>query len=185
MNNSKVIAEQALTEACDIISRKRRIYRLFKTVAAATLVTCVAVSYTAFKEQSEIFMTDGLRVPLGNMAIVQDVDAAPYAGDDTVYTIPGIDCISIPVGAMDAQVTLFNPGSNVCSFLFEIILEETGESLYRSGLVPPSMCVEDVTFSRALVEGRHKAVLIIHAYDANNVYYNAAVASVMIDIIAV
>ena len=59
------------------------------------------------------------------------------------------------------QAYLVNPEGNPCYFTFEIVLKETGESLYQSKLVPPGQAITEITMSKALSAGEYQATIKI------------------------
>ena len=75
--------------------------------------------------------------------------------------IPGYPSIGLPAGTKDVQVALLNPEGNPCYFTFEIVLKDTGESLYTSKLVPPGKAVTDITLARELEVGDYDATIKI------------------------
>ena len=75
--------------------------------------------------------------------------------------IPGYPSITLPKDKKTVNVALVNPEGNPCYFTFEIVLKETGESLYKSKLVPPSKAITEITMSRALSAGEYDATIKI------------------------
>lgn len=75
--------------------------------------------------------------------------------------IPGYPSIALPADKTDVQVALVNPEGNPCYFTFEIVLTDTGESLYKSKHVPPGKAVTDLTLTRGLPAGDYDAVIKI------------------------
>ena len=84
-------------------------------------------------------------------------DDAPAVG----IKIPGYPSITLPKGQKTVNVALLNPEGNPCYFTFEIVLKETGESLYKSKLVPPGKAITEITMSRALSAGEYNATIKI------------------------
>ena len=84
-------------------------------------------------------------------------DDAPAAG----IKIPGYPSISLPQDQKTVNVALLNPEGNPCYFTFEIVLKDTGESLYKSKLVPPGKAINEITMSRALSAGEYDATIKI------------------------
>ena len=84
-------------------------------------------------------------------------DNAPAAG----IKIPGYPSITLPKNQKTVNVALLNPEGNPCYFTFEIVLKDTGESLYKSKLVPPGKAITEITMSRALPAGEYDATLKI------------------------
>ena len=99
-----------------------------------------------------------------------DETAKPYTGaePETVSAdgvkIPGIENVTIPAGTADVHFFLLNPAENDCSLTFALVLKDTGETLFQSGLLAPGMYLEDVTLDRELNPGGYKAVLKIRCY---------------------
>ena len=84
-------------------------------------------------------------------------DDAPAAG----IKIPGYPSITLPKNQNTVNVALLNPEGNPCYFTFEIVLKDTGESLYKSKLVPPGKAITEITMSRALSAGEYNATIKI------------------------
>ena len=84
-------------------------------------------------------------------------DDAPAVG----IKIPGYPSITLPKDQKTVNVALLNPEGNPCYFTFEIVLKETGESLYKSKLVPPGKAITEITMSRALPAGEYNATIQI------------------------
>lgn len=75
--------------------------------------------------------------------------------------IPGYPSIMLPKDQQTVNVALLNPEGNPCYFTFEIVLKDTGESIYKSKLVPPGKVITKITMSRALPEGEYNATIKI------------------------
>ena len=75
--------------------------------------------------------------------------------------IPGYPSITLPKDQQTVNVALLNPEGNPCYFTFEIVLKDTGESLYKSKLVPPGKAITEITMSRALQAGEYAATIKI------------------------
>ena len=75
--------------------------------------------------------------------------------------IPGYPSITLPKDQQTVNVALLNPEGNPCYFTFELILKDTGETLYKSKLVPPGKAITEITMSRALSAGEYKATIKI------------------------
>ena len=84
-------------------------------------------------------------------------DDAPAVG----IKIPGYPSISLPKDKETVNVALLNPEGNPCYFTFELVLKDSGESLYQSKLVPPGKAITEITMTRALAEGEYEAVIKI------------------------
>ena len=75
--------------------------------------------------------------------------------------IPGYPSITLPANQQTVNMALLNPEGNPCYFTFEIVLRESGESLYKSKLVPPGQAITEVTLARALAAGTYEATIQI------------------------
>lgn len=75
--------------------------------------------------------------------------------------IPGYPSITLPKDQKTVNVALLNPEGNPCYFTFEIVLKDTGESLYKSKLVPPGKAITEITMSKALSAGQYEATIKI------------------------
>lgn len=75
--------------------------------------------------------------------------------------VPGYASITIPADTTEVTMSLFNPESNSVYFTFEIILDETGETIYQSKMVPPGKALTDITLTRALSAGTYDATIRI------------------------
>ena len=84
-------------------------------------------------------------------------DNAPADG----IKIPGYPSITLPKDQKTVIVALLNPEGNPCYFTFEIVLKGTGESLYKSKLVPPGKAITQITMARALPAGEYDATIKI------------------------
>ena len=87
----------------------------------------------------------------------QSGDGAPAVG----IKIPGYPSIALPKDQKTVNVALLNPEGNPCYFTFEIVLKDTGESLYKSKLVPPGKAITEITMSKALPAGEYDATIKI------------------------
>lgn len=75
--------------------------------------------------------------------------------------IPGYPSITIPADTKDVTMALLNPEGNPCYFTFKLVLKDTGETLYTSGMVAPGDVITDVTLSRPLEAGEYNATIQI------------------------
>jgi len=91
---------------------------------------------------------------------------APTAQSPVIYDInyPEINEVAVYVRANDATVQLFNPRGNTCRFTFEIILADTGETIYLSDIVAPGTHVKEVILTKNLLPGEYKGTLIIRSH---------------------
>ena len=75
--------------------------------------------------------------------------------------IPGYPSITIPADTKDVTVNLMNPEGNPCYFIFEIVLNDTDETIYTSKMVEPGKAITEVTLEKALAAGEYPATIKI------------------------
>ena len=75
--------------------------------------------------------------------------------------IPGYPSITLPADQQTVNMALLNPEGNPCYFTFEIVLKDTGESIYQSKLVPPGQAITEISMSKALPAGEYAATIKI------------------------
>ena len=96
-------------------------------------------------------------------------------GSQPGIKIPGYASISLPAGEKDVKISLLNPEENPCYFTFELVLDDTGETLYTSNLVEPGKAIREETLSRALDAGEYAATIKICTYSLeDNAQLNGA-----------
>ncbi|MCD8397983.1 MAG: hypothetical protein LUD12_12530 [Lachnospiraceae bacterium] len=91
-------------------------------------------------------------------------DLTNVSGDETESVgiqIPGYPSITIPADEETVSVALLNPEGNPCYFTFTLVLKDTDEVLYTSGMVAPGQAITSITMSRALEAGEYDAVIQI------------------------
>ena len=75
--------------------------------------------------------------------------------------IPGYPSITVPADTTDIEMNLENPAGNPCYFTFEIVLSDTGETIYKSDMVEPGKAITNVKLQHPLATGEHNAVIKI------------------------
>lgn len=119
--------------------------------------------YNIYNNNSSAVISDE-QVPLAGGLFQMDKSAKPYIGADQFNSFPSVENTEIRANATDVKILLLNPESNACYFTFEIVLADTGESLYLSDLVGPGMRIEEITLSRGLAKSKYAAIIKICAY---------------------
>ena len=84
--------------------------------------------------------------------------------DSDEITVPGYSNVFFPADERNVQIVLLNPDHNPCYFRFILILSETNEEIYRSGLIPPGMAVTDIELDRALQAGEYSLCIRIESF---------------------
>lgn len=82
-------------------------------------------------------------------------------GASSGIKIPGYPSITIAANTKDVTMALLNPEGNPCYFTFEIVLKDSGETIYTSKQVPPGKVISNVTLNRALSPGEYDAIIKI------------------------
>ena len=68
-------------------------------------------------------------------------------------------------GQASGRLMLENPANNHKLLTAELVLDATGETLYRSGALRPGSYLEEVTLSRALPAGEYPVTIYLRAYN--------------------
>ena len=84
-----------------------------------------------------------------------------YSGGQQGIRIPGFPSISIDADKENVAMNLFNPSGNPCYFTFEIVLSDTGKTIYKSDMVEPGKAINNVKLQHALSAGEYNAVVKI------------------------
>ena len=137
-------------------------------IIAAVLVMVIGVG-TYFIVSNITANNSGSNQSFGGVGFRLDESAKEYTGrepEDRSGTpgikIPGYGTVRLPGNTTDVKMILLNPEDNPCYFIFELVIED--ESYYKSDLVEPSMCIEDLKLSKPLPKGTHTAVLKISTF---------------------
>jgi len=83
---------------------------------------------------------------------------------------PGWERFIIDANTPNVTVDFYNPEENEDNFYmtYELYLKDTGEVLYKSGLLKPGVHVRDITLTRGLAPGTYKAVVHMQPYTADD-----------------
>ena len=173
--NSRDTSKRALLRAGEIKARKKRNLRLAKN-ATVIFGACAVISFaliispiTSLPMFRGTVMIDDGRVPLAGAPLQTDVNARPYAPAEPVIMpgsgIMGYHGVLDADGAFSVGMLLCNPEDNPYYLTFEIVLTDTGESVYMSGMVEPGLCIKNPILSGPLTEGSHRVVLTVRSYD--------------------
>jgi len=181
MFDSKEIAQRALAlaERKTALKRKRIKIAVSISSACAVFLFCLITVYTfnifnIFQAEPDDFpdyehvILEGDPIPLDGSFFPPD---EAYTGAEPVFIVPDGELIFI---AGNLEPELINPKENTCYLAFEIVLADTGETLYQSYLIAPGLRVQNIKLSRALEQGVYEAVLIIRAYDLSNINFIAS-----------
>ena len=107
-------------------------------------------------------------------------DQSTGSGD---IALPGYEKITFPANETRVGLVLPNPAGNPCNFRFTLMLADTGEVLYRSGMIPPGMAVTEITLARALSVGNYRLTVQIDTSSLDEgVPMNGATLSVDLEV---
>ena len=88
----------------------------------------------------------------------------PENWDPTKILVPAYPDWNMKAGTDVVYAALYNPEENPCYFRFTVILEESKETLYQSGLVEPGSAVTEIPLPRQMEEGTYPVVVKIDSY---------------------
>ena len=96
--------------------------------------------------------------------------ASPFPGAKKGVAIPGWSSIDLPAGVTEADVKLYNPTENdgLYNLVFELRLQDSGETLFTTGMVLPGTYCSHVTLTRALSAGRYEGVMHVQPVRAGD-----------------
>lgn len=84
--------------------------------------------------------------------------------DESRILVPGYNDWNMVAGTDEISVALYNPDKNPCYFQFSIVLDETQEVLYKTGLIPPGQAVTTVKLPRTFEKGTYPITINIGSY---------------------
>lgn len=68
-------------------------------------------------------------------------------------------------GDSEGNALIENPATNTKSFVVSIILEDTQEEVYRSGLIPPNSHIDNIKLNTYLEKGKYPAIAYYEVYN--------------------
>ena len=103
-------------------------------------------------------------------------------GEEVGIKIPGYPSITIAKDTEDVQMALMNPEGNPCYFKFELVLKDSGETIFESKYVKPGDCIYDVHLNKPLGAGEYPTTIKIStiALDGETPLNGANVETVLI-----
>ena len=135
-----------------------------KIMITAIIVLCVAVAVLAAvlvirKDKNKD--NDDKFTPTIDSDSGEIGTGSNYSGGQQGIRIPGYPSITVDAGKDNVTMNLFNPEGNPCYFTFEIVLSDTGETIYKSDMVEPGKAITNVKLQHPLAAGEHNAVIKI------------------------
>lgn len=114
-------------------------------------------------------MNSGEEVPgLDEAAVAYHIEGLSNE-DPSRIMIPGMGTIHLAPGETQVDHVLLNPEGNPCYFQFRLVLTDTGETLYESGLVEPGKAILDFNLDRGLETGTYQAEVQISTFSVDDV----------------
>lgn len=134
--------------------KKKTIAGYTLIVAAVTALVCIFVfiffGYHFFLKQEIEFEADQTL----NKSVVQS---------DSI-SIPGFETWTIDSGKVNVSADFYNPEKNNCYFVISVILDDTGETIYKSKYLKPGQHLYEIELIKALENGKYGATLHYSTY---------------------
>lgn len=94
--------------------------------------------------------------------------------DSGTIMLPGLEVLSAKEDETYIKTNLINPDGNGCYFRYSIKLEDTGETLYTSGLIPPGKAVIEFNMKKGLKAGTYPVMVLVETQDLKDasIVYN-------------
>lgn len=88
--------------------------------------------------------------------------------EEGMFNISIASAIIYDLETKRAEARIENIAANHYHMQVEIILEETGETIYSSGLIKPGYSIEYIEFNKELAAGEYAARAVFHAITAED-----------------
>lgn len=72
-------------------------------------------------------------------------------------------------GKSSGKAMIGNPISNTKNFTVEFIIEDTNESVYISGLIPPGSYIEEIKLEKELGKGKYPTIAYFTSYNNDGI----------------
>ena len=179
MLDSNDLSKRALDVAKTVSTEKKlwrkRLKNAFILSGVCIVILAVMIMVYPLIDPST---SGGTQIDDGNVPLLSlpmpDDDARPYSGSqgesNPVLVIPSYERFAFTAEDLIVRAALLNPEGNRCCLTFEIVLVESGDSIYLSGIVEPGLFIEDIMISRSFQKGEYRANLIIRAYEPGSVF---------------
>lgn len=132
--------------------------RIIKTSVLKRSLVCLAVLIAAVAVFLAWYIPN--RAPktpdLDEAAVAYHIEGMVNS-DPNQIMLPGLGTIKLTTGQTHVEKVLLNPEGNPCYFQFRLVLRDTGETLYESGLVEPGKAIVAFDINRALEAGSYEA----------------------------
>lgn len=135
--------------------RKRSYIKIW--ILTGVLMTVIAGGVTA------IFWDRG--PSLDKNAIAYQLPGQVKNTDPDAIMLPGYDVLTLKQATKRVDIALLNPDGNTCYFKFTIVLKDSGEELYKTGLIKPGTAVTSFTVEKDLKKGTYPIVIKVDTAD--------------------
>ena len=81
------------------------------------------------------------------------------------YQVNGFQRINILADSTEVEIPLENPRGNAVKFQFELMIEKTGEVLYKSEIINPGKKINKIQLKKGLPEGIYPSKIRISTFD--------------------
>ena len=126
---------------------------------ALLLLTVIAVCAVLLNRTEQ--SAGGMKLEKNTVSWEQEMKSANEAAD---IQIPYYSNIYMQGGSDEIEMYLVNPKENDCYFTYTLILKESGEQIYQSGLIEPGQAVDLVKLERKIESGEYALNMRIDTY---------------------
>ena len=108
-------------------------------------------------------LMDGKGPDLDKSAISYHIEGLENK-DDSNISIPIFGKVTVDSETMESEIHLANPKGNPCYFQYKIIMKDSKEELYKSGLIEPGTAIPKVTINKQLSPGEYPAMIVVNTF---------------------
>ncbi len=108
-------------------------------------------------------LMDGKGPDLDKSAISYHIEGLENK-DDSNISIPIFGKVTVDSETMESEIHLANPKGNPCYFQYKIIMKDSKEELYQSGLIEPGTAIPKVTINKQLSPGEYPAMIVVNTF---------------------
>lgn len=93
--------------------------------------------------------------------------------------IPGTPTVIFKADTKEQTHIFSNPEGNPCYFKIQIVLDDTGEMIYESNMIPPGYSVQNIKLTKSLSAGTYSATInyLTYSFDSELNELNNAVVN--------
>lgn len=102
--------------------------------------------------------------------------------DPESIMLPGFDTLVMNYNTHKVDIALLNPDGNDCYFRYHIVLKDSGEELYKTGLIKPGTAVTSFKVDKKLKKGKYPIVINVDTVslkDQDKSYNGGAIEAVL------